>query len=550
MKPSAIRGRRRQLVLAVAIIVVAALTATSITALRRNADRARLVQVTVATLDGEAQRVSRIESEAAAEGRLSAELGTQFESAHGLIDRGLHAFLRTGAADARPLHTLAHRYLAAVEKQLALMSAGRVAESTLVDAREADPSFDALQDELDRINATARATADTASARMDIGVVASLTLAALGLIVMLARLDTLRSAAARRRERDLESQALQDALTGLPNRRKLLLDLEQQLLRTGDSRCFVVLCDLDGFKAYNDSFGHMEGDLLLARLGERLARSVSAHGTAYRFGGDEFCALLRIDEQELGRTLAACHDALSERGSGFDVRASIGAVAVPAEAADAIAALRLADQRMYAQKNTRDSSVGQQLRDLIMRVHVELDPTLHDHVHGVAQLAAGVGRALGLDDVVLADLVRAAELHDVGKIAIPDSILNKPGPLDPREQEFMRRHTLIGESILGETSALAPVGRLVRSSHERWDGMGYPDGLRAEEIPLASRIVFVCDAFDAMTTDRSYRKRMSDGDALEELERGAGTQFDPVVVAAFAAELAQQRGPQLVSSCG
>ena len=147
------------------------------------------------------------------------------------------------------------------------------------------------------------------------------------------------------------------------------------------------------------------------------------------------------------------------------------------------------------------------------------------------------GDRLGLDGGEVADLVRAAELHDVGKVAIPDSILQKPGPLAPDEQQLMRRHTLIGENILSAASALAGVGRLVRSSHERFDGTGYPDRLQHEEIPLASRIIFVCDAYDAMTTDRPYRKAMSEEHAVAELRRCASTQFDPAVVDAFVAEL-------------
>jgi HD-GYP domain-containing protein (c-di-GMP phosphodiesterase class II) len=130
-------------------------------------------------------------------------------------------------------------------------------------------------------------------------------------------------------------------------------------------------------------------------------------------------------------------------------------------------------------------------------------------------------------------LVRAAELHDIGKMAVPDAILAKPGPLNAEEWEFMRRHTIVGERILGAADALRPVASIVRSSHERWDGGGYPDGLAAEEIPLGSRIVFVCDAFDAMVTDRSYRRRSSVEQALAELRRCSGTQFDPAVVAAF-----------------
>jgi two-component system, cell cycle response regulator len=142
----------------------------------------------------------------------------------------------------------------------------------------------------------------------------------------------------------------------------------------------------------------------------------------------------------------------------------------------------------------------------------------------------------GLDEVA-----RATELHDVGKIAVPDAILDKPGALDPIEWSFMRRHPLIGERILLAAPALRPVARLVRSSHERWDGGGYPDGLRGDEIPLGARVVAVCDAFDAMTTERPYRQPITEDEALAELRRCAGTQFDPMVVEAFCRVIARER---------
>ena len=132
----------------------------------------------------------------------------------------------------------------------------------------------------------------------------------------------------------------------------------------------------------------------------------------------------------------------------------------------------------------------------------------------------------------------AAELHDVGKIALPRTILHKRGPLDEDEWTFMRRHTLIGERIVQAAPALVGVGQLIRSSHERWDGRGYPDGLAGDAIPLGSQIVFICDAFSAMTTDRSYRPGMPEAAALAELRRHAGTQFAPAVVDAFVAERA------------
>ncbi|KKL13086.1 hypothetical protein LCGC14_2529270 [marine sediment metagenome] len=134
-------------------------------------------------------------------------------------------------------------------------------------------------------------------------------------------------------------------------------------------------------------------------------------------------------------------------------------------------------------------------------------------------------------------MVRAAELHDVGKMAIPDEILHKPGPLDDGEWGFVRQHTIVGGRILGAAPALLPVAKLVRSSHERYDGCGYPDAVAGEEIPLGARIVAVCDAFDAMTSDRPYRKSMSTAEALAELSSCAGSQFDPQVVEAFRAEV-------------
>jgi two-component system cell cycle response regulator len=186
-----------------------------------------------------------------------------------------------------------------------------------------------------------------------------------------------------------------------------------------------------------------------------------------------------------------------------------------------------------------------QLRDLALRVLAEQDPELYAHVHHVGRLADGVGRKLGLTVAERETLVLAAELHDVGKVAVPDSILHKPGPLDAHERALMNRHTLIGERILSAAPLLTAVSRHVRSSHERYDGAGYPDGLRGEEIPLLSRIIFVCDSFHAMVTDRPYRRAIGEQDAIAELRRCAGTQFDPVVVDAFVVGLAE-RLPQRI----
>ena len=321
-----------------------------------------------------------------------------------------------------------------------------------------------------------------------------------------------------------------DPLTGLGNRLKLDRDLKEA---NGLSRPrSLTLFDLDGFKLYNDTFGHPAGDVLLARLGRRLAVSArNAGGVAYRVGGDEFCALLPADGDP--SAVAACTMALGERGEGFEIGSSFGSVEIPTEAATVAEALVVADQRMYQQKDFRRVSAGGQAKAVLLRTLFERQPAVREHVVLVRELAVGVGAEMGLDAQELLTLGQAAELHDIGKVAIPDAILNKPGPLDEEEWQIVRQHTILGARILSSAPALVPVARIVRASHERWDGSGYPDGLVAHEIPLAARIIFVCKAFHAITGDRPYRKPQSQDEALEELRRFAGKQFDPDVVEAF-----------------
>ena len=336
--------------------------------------------------------------------------------------------------------------------------------------------------------------------------------------------------------------AVTDALTGLGNRRRLMRDLERAIAAASPEHPAVLaLFDLNGFKHYNDTYGHMSGDMMLSHLGQNLADAIAPRGRAYRFGGDEFCVLLPADPARAAPLLAAASSALTSRGEGFRVDTSLGQVAIPWEASTATETLRLADDRMYAHKGGRRGSARHQARDVLMQLLRERQPDLHVHLHRVGQLALAVGRGLGLTAEQLDELARGAELHDVGKAAIPDAILAKPGALDAGELAFMRRHTIIGERILGEAPALAPVAALVRSSHERWDGSGYPDALAGEEIPLGARIIAVCDAFDAITSARPYAARLDDQHALAELRRCAGSQFDPQVVEAFALMLQRQR---------
>jgi diguanylate cyclase (GGDEF)-like protein len=339
---------------------------------------------------------------------------------------------------------------------------------------------------------------------------------------------------------DSRRLALTDELTGLPNRRALLADLDAACANGGEH--MLALFDLDGFKRYNDLHGHPQGDVLLCTLAQRLRRVIAPRGRAYRLGGDEFCVLAPADAR-MHDTVAAAAGALQDAGPFWSVMSSFGVVELPHEARSTAYALQIADRRMYAQKERRPAAARQQAGDVLLSALGEQQPSLHSHAADVTELARGVARALGMSVDEIEDVARAAELHDVGKLAIPSEILDKPGPLDEAEWAVMRRHTEIGERMLRAAPALAPIAPLVRSSHERFDGAGYPDGLAGEAIPLGARIVAVCDAFDAMVTDRPYRDGMPREAAVEELRRCAGTQFDPRVVRAFLAVLEPAGAP-------
>jgi diguanylate cyclase (GGDEF)-like protein len=328
-------------------------------------------------------------------------------------------------------------------------------------------------------------------------------------------------------------EALHDALTGLGNRRALISDLTAAIPPAASGRALALsLFDLDGFKHYNDSFGHPAGDALLARLGKRLASATEGIGSAYRLGGDEFCVLSSVDPGEAEKAARVGATALTEAGDGFEIGCSYGFVEMPADASTEEEGLRLADQRMYTQKAARGSA-GRRSTDALLEVLGERSVGLSEHVNRVAELAEQVARRVSLPDSEVRQVHLGAELHDIGKSAIPDAILNKPGPLDGEEWELMRRHPLIGERIILAVPALREAAKLVRFSHEQVDGKGYPDRIAGGEIPLGSRIIAVCDAFDAMTSDRPYRSAVSVAAALAELRRCAGTQFDPLVVDAL-----------------
>jgi HD-GYP domain-containing protein (c-di-GMP phosphodiesterase class II) len=261
-------------------------------------------------------------------------------------------------------------------------------------------------------------------------------------------------------------------------------------------------------------------------------------------GGDEFCVLVPASCQSQFSALRSMAGALSETGEGFAVTCAMGIVELPREASSPSDALRAADKRMYADKRSDRVSVTMQTSEVLIRALNVRDGEIGDHAGRVAMLALEVALDLGLSTAEAREVELAAQLHDVGKLAIPDAILGKAGPLTEDEWRFVHQHTVIGEHILEGAPALARLAPVVRASHERVDGTGYPDGLVGDAIPLPARIILACDAFHAMTESRQYNKVVSAPQAMAELRRCAGSQFDARVVESLLGVLERAGGEE------
>ncbi len=326
----------------------------------------------------------------------------------------------------------------------------------------------------------------------------------------------------------------------LPDRDRLLFDLDDVLDHaSAEQPALLVLLDLVGFKEYNDIFGRPAGDAMLKRLSGKLRRAVAKIGSAYRLDGDEFAALV-VDEEEPVKIAERVASALVEEGEGFAIAPCYGTALLPMEARTPSEALRLANERMYALKYALRPAAPSASSDILMDALANKGPDRGDHLHGLAELAEQIARKLGTGIEELERVRLAAELHDLGKTALPATLLQKGSPLSPEEREFVERHPAIGERLLHAAPALTPIGRLIRASHERFDGTGYPDRLAGTDIPLGARIISVCDAFDAMISTRPYRRARTVEEALEELRQNSGSQFDPAVVEAFCAVMEER----------
>jgi diguanylate cyclase (GGDEF)-like protein/putative nucleotidyltransferase with HDIG domain len=355
--------------------------------------------------------------------------------------------------------------------------------------------------------------------------------------------------------------ALTDPLTGLGNHRHFHERVERELVEAErrDRAFSLCLIDIDDFKRINDLFGHPAGDNVLATL----AGALRQNGEAFRLGGDEFALLLpQCDETEAVLTASAIVERVSVLGLDHvgSITVSAGVATFPAQAPSRGELVRLADSALYWAKEHGKNRAHVyrpdvvELAELRRLAHgpdraarfraaeslakaVDLrDTYTGSHSARVSELAAKVAARLGLDQERIELARLAGSLHDLGKLAIPEEILRKPGPLTEPERLVLERHPQIGFRML-ESLGIEPVAEWILHHHERWDGTGYPDCLPGPKIPLGARIIFVVDAYDAMTSDRVYRGRLTPREALSELRRCAGTQFDPEVVDALTEEL-------------
>jgi len=369
---------------------VALIAFLSIAQVRTQADEARQAQIGFSQLEAALNLERARDWRAVATGQIGEEVLTQRRDARTHI----RTLLRTleVVADDENVGLVAQEvrsYEAALDSVLGL-GAGFLDPEAL-DAQVVAPAFLRLSERLGEINEEEAAEAAAAIRRATLGTGASLSVATLLLLLLFWRFHHDRRKLLEERTQELSAQALQDSLTGLPNRRKLMQDLERALeTATSENPGQLVMFDLDGFKSYNDSFGHPEGDLLLRRLGGRFATAIEGRGTAYRLGGDEFCALIQ-EESAADDVIRDCREALAEQNEAFSVRTSFGAAFIPTEAATASEALRLADQRMYSHKGSGRLSAREQTRDLVLRILDEQQPILREHVREVASLARAVG---------------------------------------------------------------------------------------------------------------------------------------------------------------
>jgi len=338
-----------------------------------------------------------------------------------------------------------------------------------------------------------------------------------------------------KRARDLITYlSYHDGLTGLYNRTWFEKQVKQ-LDSAGHLPLSLILCDVNGLKLINDGFGHEQGDTVLKKAARILRRACGNNDIIARWGGDEFAIVLpATDEKTALKITEKIKKACAVKQTGLiPISLALGSATKTKPDQDSSDLFKEAESKMYTHKLLESKSIHSSIIASLENTLRERDIETEEHARRLQRMARAFGRALGLPASALDRLALLASLHDIGKIAIPHGILKKPASLSAREWETMKQHPEIGYRIAMASPNLAPIAEAILSHHEWWNGMGYPRGLKGKEIPLTSRIVAIIDAFDVMTHDRPYRRAISCQEALIELQRCAGSQFDPELVRAF-----------------
>jgi diguanylate cyclase (GGDEF)-like protein len=339
-------------------------------------------------------------------------------------------------------------------------------------------------------------------------------------------------------ETKLNFLSFHDSLTGIYNRNCFEEEIKRMQADNPES-VGIIVCDVDGLKFVNDTLGHEKGDELLINTANLISRNFRTEDVIARIGGDEFVVLVADVNAEamddMVQRLRRSINDYNESSSFVSISLSIGYAASNDESCDLYDLFREADNRMYREKMQREQSSRNHIVQALAKSMEARDFCTEGHSERLQQLVLPLARSQGLPENILNDLLLFARFHDLGKVGVPDDILFKPGKLTPEEVEEIRKHSEIGHRIAKSVPDLAPVADWILKHHEWWNGQGYPLGLAGEDIPLPARILAIADAFDAMTSDRPYRKAMSRSEAVEELRRNAGAQFDPALVERFIA---------------